>query len=300
MFARLTGALRWFAPPAAPPAAPSAVVPDPPFDPARVSVERYPVPLADLSREELRALITALDARSERVGCAVFGKGPEFDRAVVIFAGNLERFHMLAAARHLRCPVVYVQDVKSWWYQGSDVLPDLRAFCLGFLAPEVGPVPVLFFGQSAGAYAALAASAYFTGSTVVACAPQTFPDAAAKRKIHFVGVRALSVPDDILDLREHLSRRPDPTAARTLVIAAGETGNPASAHYWMDYLHVLHIADLDGMGVAIVNADAHPVVHGRVNLFADHLKDLAADLSATVEARQAMTRDFLTRAFAAA
>lgn len=280
------------------PVRPDPAPPEPPFDPARVAVARHPERLADLSRDAIRALITALDARSEEVGCAIFGDGTAFDRAVVIFAGNMERFHMLAAARYIPGLVIYVQDVRSWWYQGSGPLPDLRAFCRHFLAGEIGSVPALFFGQSSGAYAALVASTFFRGSTVVACAPQTFPDAGPKGRFHFVGINVHATPHDILDLRTLLKGSPDPDASRTVVIAASETGNPASSHFWMDYLHALHLANLDDVSISIVGSDSHAIVHGRVELFAEHLRELTLDLPSPVERRIAMTREFLARTFA--
>lgn len=272
--------------------------PTPEPEPPRAAVEHHALCLADLSRDALRALIGDLDTRSGAVGCAVFDGDAGVEGAAVIFAGNLERFHMLAAARTLRCRVVYVQDTVSWWYQGSDLVPDLADFCRHDLAREIGSRPALFFGQSSGAYAALAASTWFPGSTVVACAPQSFADARAKARFHFVGVRAMSAPDGLIDLRARLQASPDPDASRTVVIAASETGNPASAHYWMDYLHALRLADLDGLTVSIVNTDSHSVVHGRVNLFADLLGELAANLSAPAGHRTEITRGFLERTFA--
>ena len=166
-----------------------AIVPPTPLrePPPEFAVERRNVCLADSTRDEVRDLITAYNARSETVGCLVLNDGAPADRALVIFAGDQERFHMLAAARNVRCPVVYVQDVRSPWYGGSDLLPDLQSFCRHFLATEIGAAPALLFGQSSGAYAALVASTYLRGSTVVACSPQTFPDAVAKSRIHFVG-----------------------------------------------------------------------------------------------------------------
>ncbi len=279
--------------PAVPPAEPSTI-------PAPVAVERRQLCLADLSREALRDLITELNARSESVGCVVIDDGGDHDHATIIFAGNLERFHMLAAARQLRGRVIYVQDVVSWWYQGSPLVPELRDFCRGFLRDEVGSRRALLFGQSSGAYAALIASTYLEGSTLVACAPQTFSDAAAKSTIHFVGVRALSAPPDLIDARARLLESVDTGASKNVVIAASEYGNPATAHFWMDYLHVLRIADLPGISLSIVNSDSHVLVHGRVDRFAELLHALTQDLSATVERRSEITRNFLGELFKSA
>ena len=261
-------------------------------------VERLSICAADLSREDLRDLIATFNGRSDDVGCLVLDDGRHSEHAAVIFAGDQERFHMLAAAQNLRCKVVYVQDRTSPWYQGSHLLPQLQEFCSIFLRNELGSVPTLLFGQSSGAYAALVASTYLPGSTLVACAPQTFSDAAAKAKIHFVGIRALSAPDNLIDVRRRLQETVDPNSSKTIVIAASELGNPATAHYWMDYLHALNVADLSNISLSVVNSDSHVIVHGRVNLFADLLKHLAAELSAPVSRRAEITREFLGETFA--
>lgn len=253
--------------------------------------------LADLSRDEMRDLIGTFNLRAGEIGCVVFHDGHIADSAVVIFAGNVERFHMLAVAQHLRCPVIYVQDLHSGWYQGSSILPALGEFCERFLRPELGSGPTLLFGQSSGAYAALLASTYLAGSTVIACAPQTFSDGALKAKVAFVGVNALSTPDGLTDLRGELQRTPDPDAARMVIIAASELGNPATAHFWMDYLHALRVAESPNTFVSIVHSDSHVIVHGRVHLFADLLRRLVVELSGTVARRKSVTSDFLQEHF---
>ena len=253
--------------------------------------------VADLSRDDLRDLITSLNERSESVGCVVMDRGVASAEAIVIFAGHLERFHMLAVARHLTCKVIYFQDVKSGWYQGSDLLPPLQELCRSFLVEELGSARALFFGQSSGAYAALVASTYRLASTVIACAPQTFSDAAIKAKINFIGIRALSAPEGIIDLQNNFRDRSDPEACTTVVIAASELGNPATAHYWMDYLHALRLADLPGVRLTVVNADSHVIVHMRLNRFAELLRDLAPKLAAPVEERNAVIQGFLTETF---
>jgi pimeloyl-ACP methyl ester carboxylesterase len=219
---------------------------------------------------------------------------------VTIFAGNLERFFMLAAARRLRCPVIYIQDPISFWYQGSTLLPDLDALCRRVLIPEIGPARALLFGQSSGAYAALAASVRLPGASVIACAPQTFSDAHAKGRITFMGIRALSAPEGLIDLRAHLAAHPDPDAMRAVVIAAGELDNPAHLHWWGDYLHMLRLTDVAGTDCYVVNANTHVLVHGRINDFAGLLADLVAESSSPSARRAEVLRALLTAIYAPA
>lgn len=70
-------------------------------------IERFPQRLCDINRNEHRAIIERLNSFSEKIGCAVFGDMNQNDSATVIFAGNLERFLMLAAARQVRSKVIY-------------------------------------------------------------------------------------------------------------------------------------------------------------------------------------------------
>lgn len=257
-------------------------------------VERQDICLADLAPEALRALIAGLNARSEEVGCAIFRPPGEHDCVAIIFAGNLERFFMLAAARGLRCPVIYIQDPISYWYQGSTLLPDLDTLCSTLIVPEVGAARALLFGQSSGAYAALAASTFMPGATVVACAPQTFSDAGAKGRIRFAGVRALTTPEGLIDLRARLAAHTDPDSMRAAVIAAGELDNPANLHWWGDYLHMLRLMEVAYVDLYIVNANTHVLAHGKVNQFAMLLAALAAEATASTERRTEVLATFLT------
>ena len=260
-------------------------------------VERRSLCLADLDGDGVRALITELDERADRLGCVVLHDGRPFDHVVVIFAGNAERYFMLAAARHVRCPVLYLQEPKSYWYRGSDVLPDLTTLCRAFLVREVGTAHAILFGQSAGAYAALAASTFLPASTVVACAPQTFPDGAAKARVRFVGIRPQAAPDDLLDLRDLLAGAGDPNSCRAVVIAVSETDNPVWAHYWMDYLHALRLADLPNIALFVVNENSHVIVHSRVNAFARLLGNLCGAIHGPPPERERVIHDFLTETF---
>lgn len=262
--------------------------PDRPF-----AIARYETCLGDLEPDAFRALIADLNARSDMVGCAVFRPPGDHDCVATIFAGNLERYFMLAAARNLRCPVIYIQDSVSYWYQGSSLLPDLDELCRRVVVPETGGARPLLFGQSSGAYAALAASAKLPGATVVACAPQTFSDVQAKGRIIFVGVRALSTPDGLIDLRERLTVHPDADAMRAVVIAAGELDNPAHMHWWGDYLHMLRLIDVAGTDLFVVNANTHVLAHGRVNDYARLLADLASEIGSPPARRTEVVRAFL-------
>lgn len=260
-------------------------------------IERRRIALADLAPDDLRGLIGELNELADDVGCAVLYDGKPFDRVAIIFAGNLERFYMLAVARHLSCPVIFVQDVKSWWFQGSDLVPDLESFCEGCLKPWIGSADVVCFGQSSGGYAALVASAFFPGATVMACSPQTFSDAQVKGRVSFVGIRALSTPDGLIDVKEILSGRCDPMAFRAVVIAGGELDNPASKHYWMDYLHACRLLELESVHLSVLPCNYHSIVHGKVNQFAILLETLAAQTKLDPDIRRATVNAFLSETF---
>lgn len=276
-----------------PPAEP--IEPAPPATP--VTIERYDFCLADLSPEALRSTIADLNSRADTVGCAVFRPPGEHPCVAVIFAGNIERFFMLAAARHLHCPVMLCQDPISYWYQGSPLLPELDMLCRTVVAPEVGSSRALLFGQSSGGYAALAAAALLPGATAVACAPQTFSDAAAKDRINFVGVRALRTPDGLIDVAERLAARPDPDGMRAALIAAGELDNPAHMHWWGDYFHLLRLARVPDMELHVVNANTHVLAHGRVNEYAVLLRALADEIGAPRARRAEILAAFLAEQY---
>ncbi len=263
-----------------------------------MDIERHETCLADLSSEEIRVLITDLNARSETIGCVVFRPPGDHTCVTVIFAGNLERFFMVAAARNLRCPVIIFQDPISYWYQGSPILPNLDTLIKTVVLPEVGSARALLFGQSSGAYAALVASTAMPGASVVACAPQTRSDASLKNRIRFVGIRPLHTPEGLIDLRARLSNHADPDTMRAAVIAAGELDNPASAHWWGDYLHMLNLIDVPYLDLYVVHANTHVLAHGRVKEFARLLASLAEEIEASAERRTHILANFLEKQFA--
>lgn len=262
-----------------------------------VRIARFDTCLADLTPEDLRTLIADLNAQTDTVGCAVFRPPGEHACVLTIFAGNSEGYFMLAAARKLRCPIIYLQDPTSGWYQGSPLLPDLDTICRRIVVPETGTARALLFGQSAGAYAVLAASVWLPGATVVGCAPQTFSDKQTKDRITFIGVRALASPDGLIDLHERLRAHPDPEAMRAIVIAAGELDNPAHMHWWGDYIHMLRMADVPNTHLYVVNSNIHVIAHRRVNEFARLLAELAAAMSSPPGVRADVLRSFLTDTF---
>lgn len=295
-FPRLIGVLRASHAPERPvPAEPKVAQAPPPVD-----VERHPIALSDLDAEALRTLVTQLNEKADRLGCVVFEGRSDAQGAAVIFAGNIERFFMLPVARHLDCRVIYLQDLESGWYQGSPVLPDIPALCRGVLAREIGDRPCLFFGQSSGGYAALAASTFFPDATVVACAPQTFSDAEEKQKVNFVGIRALAAPPGLIDLQQALSGPAGIAALRAVIIAASEADNPFTAHYWMDYLHALRLIGVPGVRLSVVRDNSHVIVHSRLNLFAELLRDLQRAPPADAAGKMGIVDSFLRGIFGAA
>ena len=163
---------------------------------------------------------------------------------------------------------------------------------------EVGAARAVFLGQSAGAYAALIASTWFPGASVIACAPQTFSDAAAKSAIRFVGIRALSTPDALIDVGDHLRSRLDPEALRAVIIAAGELDNPAHKHFWMDYLHALRLSPDTGAAVFVVRSNEHPVIHGHARAFSTLLRMMTENCHMPRDARDSLVHDFLEGLFA--
>ena len=254
-------------------------------------------PVSEFSPQDLRDIIEELNASSHEIGCVIFGEPRTSDVVAVVFAGNLERFFMLAVARALVCPVIYVQDPISPWYQGSALLPDLDTFCCDFLKPEIGPARAVLFGQSSGAYAALVACAHFRHPTVVACAPQTFSDREAKGRFTFIDMRPLHTPEGLIDLRQRLASRQQDDACLCVLIAMSEAENPATAHWWGDYIHMLRLVDVPGIAPFIINANTHVIVHGRVNSFADLLSDLVSNVAAAPSERQVIVTGFLVKHF---
>lgn len=260
-------------------------------------LRRVATPISHFDPRELRDIIEELNASSDQVGCVIFGEPRISDIVAVIFAGNLERYFMFAMARTLDCPVIYVQDPISPWYQGSTLLPDLDAFCRDFLKVEVGSARVVLFGQSSGAYAALVASTHLRQPTVVACAPQTFSDREAKNRFTFIDIRALHTPEGLVDLRQRLASCQPEGACLCVLIAMSEAENPATAHWWGDYLHMLRLVEVPGIMPFIINANAHVIVHGRLHAFADLLSDLVSNAGASPGEKQAIVTGFLVKHF---
>lgn len=219
-------------------------------------IQRFPYRLSQVCSREHRDIIEKLNSSSDTLGCAVFGDLGPGESATIIFAGNLERFLMLATARQVNSKVIYFQDPHQWWYQGSSILPELGYICETFLVKEAGLHPIIF-GQSSGGYAALAASCYFPAPTVVACSPQTFSDREEKEKIKFVNFTASTTPDGLIDIRKAVENHRSSGAYRAVISATSEHGNPIASHYWMDYLHTLRLVGVKSVRVHYVQDGSH-------------------------------------------
>lgn len=249
--------------------------------------------------DEIRSIISSLNDESDKTTVAHFAPAGEHEAVAVIFAGNAEKFFMTAAARHLLCPALIIQDPHSYWFQGSDMMPDLDTFCREYLMHVVGRANALFFGQSSGAHAALAASVHFPASTVVACAPQTFDDASIKSLINFVGIRALNTLPGIIDVAARMKAFPDQQSARMVAIAAGEVDNPASAHWWGDFIHMLPLVGCPNVDISVVSQNTHVLAHGKINEFAKLMLTLSENLSHSFERRVDIFHRFLDQQFGA-
>lgn len=259
--------------------------------------ERFAFSLSSLTEQALRELIADLNQRVEQLGCVVFEGNPASRSALVIFAGHSEAFFMLSVARSVDCKVICLQDHGGGWYTGASRLPDITALAEGFLWRELGDRRAVFFGQSSGAYGALAASSFHRGAIVLAVAPQTFPDAAIKSAIHFVGVRALSAPDELLDLQALLANRPDASSTRVVIVAVAETENTVDRHFWMDHLHAARLTSGTDVELFVVRSFTHSVVHRNARIFSELLSRLAREPDAGRETVVRIVNDSMTKLF---
>jgi hypothetical protein len=228
-------------------------------------------PLSHIPIDELRLLVNDLNNLSDRLGCVVFEGDGSCETDLIIFAGNLERFSMLSVARSLGSRVFYFQDTLSWWYGGSELLPDIEGIAK-FLLEHVVSRRCLAFGQSSGGYAALAIGALIPHCDVIACSPQTFPDKGMKGKFNISReLNVQSTPDYILDIAE-LYNRVDRTGAAAAIFSASEFGNPNTSHFWMDHLHLAHLTRARGVEIFVAGSNNHSIVFRRASLFADCLQ----------------------------
>ncbi|RWX78238.1 hypothetical protein EPK99_06270 [Neorhizobium lilium] len=230
-------------------------------------------PLSDINIGDLRSKIHELNLLSEQLGCVVFEGQKSNKTDLVIFAGNLERFSMLSAARDVSSRVFYFQDTASWWYGGSSLLPDIRGIS-AFLLEHVRNRNCLIFGQSSGGYAALVSGALIPHADVLACSPQTFSDSMLKRRLHVapsIGVQY--APDYLLDI-EALYAASNRTGIAAAIFAASEFQNPYRSHLWMDHLHLAKTLRVPSIESFLADAANHSIVFQRAGVFSECLKKL--------------------------
>lgn len=257
-----------------------------------ISLKYSSISLADISTEELRLVIHDLNTVSDQLGCVVFEGRVKSKTDLIIFAGNLERFSMLSAAREIASRIFYFQDTTSWWYGGSNMLPDIKGIA-SFLWEYVRGRQCLAFGQSSGGYAALAVGGLIPHCDVLACSPQTFPDSSLKRRLHIAPSLAVQhAPDHLLDLEKiyATSRRSGVAAA---IFSASEFSNPYQSHFWLDHLHLAKIAPVQSIDIFIAASANHSIVFQRARMFSECLKELLAVNSKKADVKRAVIRNFV-------
>lgn len=249
-------------------------------------------PISSFTKEELRALIDELNSLSEHVGCVVFEAKETTKSDLVIFAGNLERFSMLSAARGVTSRVLYFQDTRSWWYGGSHLLPKLDDIS-AFLKYHVGRRRCVTFGQSSGGYAALVIGAQHKHYDVVACSPQTFADASSKSRIHMAkGLGGQRTPDYLYDIAKlyRFSRRSGFVAA---IYSASEYQNPYQSHFWMDHLHLARLVNVKTIQVFLAASANHSVVFQRAKVFSQFLASLMQIDDGRLELKNSLVQELV-------
>jgi len=225
-------------------------------------------PFSDSPMEAIRHEIWEVTQLSGEIG-AIFYPGKDPSKTLVIFAGHMEKFAMLSVARHVWCNVMIFQDIHSPWYQGSHLLPPIS-----FISEAIEQLPdqeLYFFGQSSGAYAALAASRNLRGAKVLAVSPQTFSDSQSKQRIRFgAKLSPATTPDGLLDLRDHLNEA-DRSTDRIIFCSSSEVENPYESHFWVDHLHVLRLVDLQTVRIFMLRSMRHSAVFHNAAAFAQCL-----------------------------
>lgn len=257
-----------------------------------VRVRYSQTPLSNIPLDDLRLIIQDLNNVSHTLGCVVFEGNGESNTDLIIFAGNLERFSMLSAARSVGSRVFYFQDTISWWYGGSEILPDISGIA-SFLREHVTGRRSVVFGQSSGGYAALAIGGFIADSDVLACSPQTFPDAGLKRKLHVSPSLAVQyAPDYLLDMEEHYAScsRAGLTAA---IFAASEFNNPYQSHFWMDHLHLAKLSRVPSIDIFIAAAANHSIVFRRAAAFSDCLQRLLQRAEESLEIKRSIVSELV-------
>jgi len=245
-----------------------------------------------MSIEDLRALIDNLNSISDRLGCVVFEGQSNTNSDMIVFAGNLERFAMLSVARQISSRVFYFQDTESWWYGGSNLLPNIMEIG-AFLKRHIGSRKCLAFGQSSGGYAALTVGGTIPHCDVLACSPQTFPDGPLKRRLyvaHSLGVQF--TPDYIVDISA-LYRSARRSGVAAAVFSASEVGNPYESHFWLDHLHLAKIAEVPSIDTFIAASANHSLVFQRARAFSECLKELMDSAHKKNDVKRAVIRKYV-------
>lgn len=238
-----------------------------------VQLKHSSTPLSRLGLPELREVIHELNLVSDRLGCVAFEGDDRCQNDLVIFAGNLERFSMLSAARGVSSRVFYFQDTSSWWYGGSNLLPNIAGI-QKFLVRHVASRQCLSFGQSSGGYAALAMGGLIPHIDVLACSPQTFADGNVKKRLLLAPSLAVQrTPDHLIDIAE-LYRSSDRRGMAAAIFSASEAGNPLHSHFWVDHLHLANIAGIPSIDIHIGASAKHSLVSQNAERFSEGLKDL--------------------------
>jgi len=257
-----------------------------------ISYRYLPASLATLGMDELRTAIHELNLLSNELGCAVFEGSGRGNSTLVIFAGNLERFSMLSAARRISSRVVYFQDTASWWYGGSSMLPDLGGIS-SFLNRIIGGDYCVVFGQSSGGYAALAMGGLNAAYDVLACSPQTFPDKNLKQRLHISHSLAVQyTPDNLIDISELYSRR-SRSGTAAAIFSASEFCNPYQSHFWLDHLHMAKIAHVQSIDTYIAASANHSIVYQRAETFSLVLNELIGMAGKRADLKRKAVRRFV-------
>ncbi|WP_455918360.1 hypothetical protein [Ensifer canadensis] len=257
-----------------------------------VQLKYSSTPLSRIDLGELRQIIHELNLLSDRLGCVVF-EGENRSRSdLVIFAGNLERFSMLSAAREVSSRVFYFQDTSSWWYDGSDLLPDISGI-KNFLNRHVANRHCLAFGQSSGGYAALAMGGLIPHIDVLACSPQTFADGRIKKRFYVAPSLATQhTPDHLYDIAE-LYRSAERRGMAAAIFSASEFNNPYESHFWIDHLHLSNIAPVPSIDIHIGDSAIHSIVFQRAALFSRCLRALLASIKRKPEVKRVIIRNLV-------
>jgi hypothetical protein len=257
-----------------------------------ISFKYASTPVGSIPIDDLRVEIDHLNAISDRLGCVVFEGKSKSNSDVVIFAGNLERFSMLSVARHISSRVFYFQDTASWWYGGSSLLPTIQEIGT-FLKEQIGGRRCLAFGQSSGGYAALALGGIIPHCDILACSPQTFPDASLKRRLHISGSLGVQyAPDHILDIST-LYRSAQRSGIAAAVFSASENCNPYGSHFWIDHLHMAKVADVPSIDTYVAASANHSIVFQRARPFSECLMELAASANKNNEIKRSIIRRYV-------